>query len=422
MWTLNKLKNQTTFVYLLLLCGASPVEAEDLVLQGFIDEALKNNPEISAAQASVQASEHRIPQAKALPDPMVMVGYQNEGWDRITYGEMADAQLMFTGSQMFPFYGKRALRGEMAAQNAESLKADYQSLRLKTISRVKELYYDLFLAYQSRDIVESRTDLFSKIEDAALARYSSGMAPQQEVLMAQTEKYMLLERKEMYNQRIQALEAMLNTALGRSAVNAALPRPLEHAATEFPYTLEDLLQKSTETSPEIKSRERMIQGAQAGVKMAKKEYYPDVTVAGSVYPRGNGFEDMWSLTTQVNIPLFYRQKQRQGVLEAQATLARNEQELIATRLMLASGIRDNYSMFTTANVLMELYKEGLVPKTYQDFQAALAGYGTGRVEAITVISRLQSLLDYELLYWAQFVEREKAIARLEALAGMTELL
>jgi len=32
-----------------------------------------------------------------------------------------------------------------------------------------------------------------------------------------------------------------------------------------------------------------------------------------------------------------------------------------------------------------------------------------------VISRLKILLDYESLYWNQFVEREKAIARLQAI-------
>jgi len=35
-----------------------------------------------------------------------------------------------------------------------------------------------------------------------------------------------------------------------------------------------------------------------------------------------------------------------------------------------------------------------------------------------VISRLKSLLDYETSYWTQFVEREKAIARLDALTGI----
>ena len=44
----------------------------------------------------------------------------------------------------------------------------------------------------------------------------------------------------------------------------------------------------------------------------------------------------------------------------------------------------------------ELYKDGLLPKTYQDFEQAIAGYTAGKIEAITVISRLKSLVDYEL--------------------------
>jgi hypothetical protein len=69
---------------------------------------------------------------------------------------------------------------------------------------------------------------------------------------------------------------------------------------------------------------------------------------------------------------------------------------------------------------MALYKDGLIPKANQDFELALAGYVTGKVEAITVITRLKALIDYELLYQGQFVQREKGIARLEAVAGIMD--
>ncbi len=80
---------------------------------------------------------------------------------------------------------------------------------------MRELYYDLFLAYTNIDLLTDLAALFSRVEDAAVARYAAGMAPQQEVLMAQTEKYMLLEREEMERQKIRSIEAMLNAALGR---------------------------------------------------------------------------------------------------------------------------------------------------------------------------------------------------------------
>ena len=55
--------------------------------------------------------------------------------------------------------------------------------------------------------------------------------------MAQTEKYMLLEKEEMQKQKIQALQGMLNTTVGRD-VNTPLGRPVEVPATAFHLTLD----------------------------------------------------------------------------------------------------------------------------------------------------------------------------------------
>ncbi len=395
--------------------------AGDLKLLDLIQEALKNSPEILASDARALAARHRIPQAGSLPDPMVMFGYQNEGWERYTFGKEPDAQWMFSASQMFPFPGKRSLKQEMARQDAQGATIVHESIRLKTIARIRELYFDLALAHRTVDLIKERTVLFSRIEDAALARYSSGMGMQQEVLMAQTEKYMLLEKEEMQKQKIQSLEAMLNTAVGRDA-SKPLGRPAEQTLSLQIRSLEELLNKAYDHSPEIRIRQRMVAAAEARVKMAEKEYYPDFTLSASYFTRGGGqFTDMWSLTTTINIPLYYRTKQRQAVLEAEAMLAEAKGELEATRLMTASSIRDTYSMYASSERLMELYKNGLMPKTYQDFEAALAGYGTGKTEAITVINRLKALIDFETLYWVQVAEHEKALARFEAMTGMVEI-
>jgi outer membrane protein TolC len=403
----------------LLLPGKSVADdaGQPLELQPLIDEALRNNHDLLAAETRWRAATHRIGQATSLPDPMLMIGYQNEGWDRYTFGEMEGAQWMYSVSQMFPFPGKRGLKGEMASEDAGSSEAMYHAQRLKTVAAVKELYFDLFLVHKDIDLVRDKAALFSRIEEAALARYASGMAPQQEVLMAQAEKYMLLERETMLRQKVQSLEAMLNSTVGRDP-NTPLGRPAEPAApTPFPSGMEELQAAALLQSPEIRSRERMIGAAEARVGMTKKEYFPDINLAASVFKRTGEFEDMWSLTATFNIPLYFGTKQ-QAVLEARALSTGARHDLEAARIMVASGIKDNFTMLKTAEKLMELYKQGLIPKTEQDVDSALAGYRAGKVEAITVVSRLKALLDYETLYWAQFVEREKAIARIEAIAGL----
>ncbi|MBI4633866.1 MAG: TolC family protein [Deltaproteobacteria bacterium] len=409
-------------ILLLLMTAASSAAEGTLNLEELIREALKNSPEIGVSGAKASASTYRIPQATSLSDPMLMFGYQNEGTSNLYSfnNEMAEgSQWMFSASQLFPFPGKRSLKGEMAAKDTESLNAVHEAVKLNTVGRVKELYYDLFLTYNDIDLIRDKMTLFARVEDAALARYSSGMAPQQEVLMAQTEKYMLLEKEEMLRQRLQSLEAMLNAAVGRE-IGSPLGRPGEPAAAPFGHSLEELLKITQDNSPVIKSKEKMLAGAEAKVQMAKKEYYPDFTVNASYYARNPYYQDMWSLTTTLNIPIFYKTKQKQAVLEATAALAEAKNEKESAKLMATSAVRDNYAMLKAAERLKVLYRDGLIPKAYQDFEQAIAGYISSKVEAITVVTRLKALIDYELLYWGQFVAREKAVARLESIAGITD--
>jgi cobalt-zinc-cadmium efflux system outer membrane protein len=401
---------------------AVPVMAADeaggtLELQPLISEALENNHDVWVTGSKWKASTSKIKSAGSLPDPMVMIGYQNEGWNEYTLGKMQGAQWMYSISQMFPFPGKRALKEEMASRDADTAEAMYRAARLGTVARVKELYYDLFQTYKELDLVRDRSGLFTRIEEAALARYSTGMGQQQEVLMAQTEKYMLLEREAMLNQKRQSLEAMLTSAVGREQ-NVPLGRPVEPSASPAPAPEEELVRLAVENSPEVVSREKMMRASEAGVHMAEKEYYPDVTLAAWVATRGGPYEDMWSVTATFNIPLYYKSRQGSELASARSMSMAALHDLAGIKAMLTSSVRENVSMVRSSETLMDLYRSGLIPKTNQDFELSLSGYRTGKAEEITVISRLKALLDYETAYWAQFVAREKAIARLDALTGI----
>jgi len=175
------------------------------------------------------------------------------------------------------------------------------------------------------------------------------------------------------------------------------------------------LETALQHSPEIKSRNKMIDAANARVMLAKKEYFPDFSVNAGYFNRTGIYKDMWGLASTINIPIYYKSKQEPAVLEAKAVLSQAKQELEATKLMIDAAVRDNLSMVKSADKLMDLYKNGLIPKNAQDVESALSGYATGKTEAIVILSRVKALLEYENQYWVQFTEREKAIARLHAI-------
>jgi len=401
----------------LLLAGSA--FAQELKLSDLMEEALNNNSEIKASLSKIEAARYRVPQATSLPDPTLTFGYQNEGFDRYSYGEEQGSQWMFSASQQFLFPGKRSLKGEMVQRDIESMEAMHELLKLKTVARVKELYFDLFLAYKNIDLFKDKRNLFLRIEDLTLARYAAGRAIQQEVLMAQTEKYMLLEKEEMLKQKVQSLEAMLMAAIGRER-GPRPDRPSEPVYQPFPMEIDEAVDLALQRSPEIKSRGKMIEAADTRLLMARKDYMPDFALSGGYFNRSGDYKDMWSATATINIPLYFDSKQRPAVGEAEANVRQAKQELEAVKLMISAALRDNYSMLRSAEKLMDIYKNGLIPQTTQDFEQSLAGYSTGKTEAVNVISRLKTLLDYEAQYWSQFVEREKAIARLQAITeGLT---
>ena len=168
--------------------------------------------------------------------PQLSVGYTNKGLQKYTYGTSYDSVWAYGVSQTVPFPGKLVQKSKVASKDVEVLQTQLWALRLQTVAKVKELYYELFLAYRTIDLLEERIKLFDQVEKTALARDSAGMGDQRDAVMAQSEKYMLLERVEMARQRLQIAEGQVNAQLGRDVLTP-VPRPAEpsKARTRNPW-------------------------------------------------------------------------------------------------------------------------------------------------------------------------------------------
>ncbi|MCE5312755.1 MAG: TolC family protein [Nitrospiraceae bacterium] len=401
---------------LLFIKAVTSHAEQPLLLKDLIDEALRNSPEIKAAEMRTEAAQHRVPQVSTLPDPVVSFGYQNEGFSRYTYGKEQGAQWMYSVTQAFPFPGKLSLKGETAAKDAAALREGYGNSKTKLIQRIKELYYDLALAYKNLDLLQEQSSLLKMVADIAAARYAAGRGSQQDVLAAQTEELLVLEKQEMLNQKVQVLKAGLNNAAGRDA-SAQLSRPVEQKHSPYALSQGEAAARALAVSPEVKTRQRLVEAAQVRVNFANKDLLPDFSVTGSYFDRRGPFLDMWSLTAAVSIPIFSETKQKQAVKEAEAMLREAQSELETAKLSISSGIHENFSVLRSAESLMNLYRNSLIPKARQDIEAARAAYTAGRSDASGMVARLKSLIELEALYWNQSTEYQKAAARIEALAG-----
>ncbi len=406
-----------TAVLCMIVC--LPAAAQDLILKDLIGEALKKNPDIRVAEARAASAATRISQEASLADPMLSAGYQNEGFKKYTYGESQYSWWMFSLTQTFPFPGKRSLQREAAVYEAESQKAAAESVKREVIGRVSQAYYDLVLAVKELDIIEARKPLAVRLEDAALARYSTGTGSQEDVIMAQAEKYMLIENEAMAKGRRDSAEAMIKRETGDTSTNP-LARPAIVPPSAFAYTLEGLVKRAETNAPELSERQQMVLAAEKRLVRAKKEAWPDITLMPQYFNLGNGMEDMWALTASIPLPIFHKQKQGAAIAESSWNLVSAKKELESSRFKVTSEIRDSLAMITSSERVMELYRNALIPKARQNVDAALALFASGRMNASEALATLKAPFDYELNSWQQQVQREKAIARIKVLTGDLE--
>ncbi len=396
-----------------------PAALGTVSLQSLVAEALEQNPEIRAMRRGFDMMRARIPQAKALPEPTLSYGYAGNAafvppFD-IQKGDPASARIL-SFTQEVPYPGKLAIKGKMANVEAEVEWWNYEQARLNVVAEVKDAYFDLFYLYKAIETVTKNRELVEKFARIAEAGYSAGKGVQQDALKAQVEISKLTDQLTVLEQRRQTAEARINSLLFREP-ETPVGMPEEIKPREFTHSLAELNEAALANYPELKAQRRKIDREQYGVELARKDFYPDFTV-GLTYFNRPGMPEMYGVNVGVKIPLYFWQRQRPAVAEATAS-ARAERELLenATSLLFFR-VKDRYLAVTTAQRLLKLYGTTIIPQSSLSLESAIAGYEVGKVDFLTLLDNLMTLLNYELGYYEQLSNQEKAIAALEPFVGV----
>ncbi len=386
-------------------------------LQQLVEQALENNPEIKAMQRRFDMARARIPQAKALDEPTLSVGYMGNITPFLVQKGDPSSGRSLSISQDLPFPGKRSLRGKVASSDADAEWWAFEQTRRTVIAEVKDAYFDLYYLTKAVGVVNKTKLLLEQFTKIAEVRYSVGKGIQQDVLKAQVEFSKLIEQQTILEQRKRIAEARLNSLLYRESESpVAVPEELK--PREFPYALGQLNETAIANYPDLKAQRRKIEGAQYAIQLAKKEFYPDFSV-GFTYVNRPAMPEMYGISVGIKLPVYYAQKQRPALTEATASFDAEKRSLENTTTLLMFKIRDRYLAETTAKRLLSLYSTTIVPQSSLSLESAIAGYEVGKVDFLTLLDNLVTLLNYELSYYEQLSNEEKAVAALEPLVGVT---
>ena len=395
-----------------------PGAARAQTLRELVAEALANNPEVVAAQKRYEASRQRPSQVSSLPDPMVSPGYSSNGrpWPGAGLGTEPTSQIGVMVSQEIPFPGKRKLAGEMAVKEAEAEWQQYQQTQLSVVSTLKQAYYRRAYAFAVVAVLDKNLQLLENLLRITEARYQVGRAAQQDVFKAQTQISILETRRIQLQREERAREAEIDSIVNRPP-GSALTQPGDLTPPSLIVELRDLYAAARENSPMLRKDQKMIQRAEVAVNMARKDYYPDLTINGGYYNMGR-MPDMFMLRADFKIPLYFFRKQRAAVTEQVQTLLQSRKVLEATNQGLNFRLQDDYLMAQTSEQLVRLYRETVIPQASLALEASLASYETGTVDFLTVFMNYITVVEYEMNYYEQMQDLYIALARLEEMTAM----
>jgi outer membrane protein, heavy metal efflux system len=366
-----------------------PALTDDPLLASLIKDALAKRPEIAQARASIQADLERVPQVSALPDPVLSLGIQNDGFRSIQIGKMESSYLTVMASQSFPWYGKRDLRGEVITLGTRQAEADLERARLSIRAEVERAYIDLLLVRDQLGLLATLDALWTQAEGMALTRYESGAGAQSDVLRAQLERGRLKQRRFALEAEERRSVVVLNRLRGHP-LNDAIVTNRSLVDLPDPVLPKDtaIVADAEKSSPELQKLRLTVEQSGKLIDLAKKDYFPDLTVSAGVMPRWGKFEPMWQAGLSLSIPVWSGGKQSRAVEESRirGTAARYGVE--ATQQLLRQRVAERRLLLEALIESNRLYRSGLLVQSEQTVSSTMAQYQVGRVAFASVLEAL----------------------------------
>jgi outer membrane protein, heavy metal efflux system len=380
-------------------------------LGDLLAEAHQHNPEIQAAHFQAESAEISIRPAGALENPMLMAQLWNAPAD------FSNVPLMLQLSETFPLGGQLGLKREIASDDARAMRAATTVQTLEIDAQVKAAYFDLFAAERQDQVDTEIVQTLKALQEAALARISSGAGQQVDALKAKGAQLQIASDQVGAEQRAVADRAQLAALLDRGPDQPFGPTATPGLLTSLP-DLAQLQARALRERPELQQLAAASAQAQAQAQLAHAERIPSLGVSAAAMHtfRGQGETNFLFAGLQIDLPIFGGSKDgpRIAAAEAKAEAMRAGEKAQRNRVLAEVAIARSRVLAEQEEI--ELHHQ-LIPLNRQALQSAENGYIAGRVDFLTVFDSVRDLQMHELDLAAHLAAYAQHLAELERAVG-----
>lgn len=408
-------------VSLFLLPRVASGEALPLTLPQAVEYALANNGELKALRAEKEVARAGLERAVLFPNPTLELS-----GDTGALTGSSDESVVSVGlSQEFLTGGKRGKRQTVAEREMEAVHHQVADRERLLALEVKSTYFELTLTQKRRELAQRAIDLNGKLLEITQERLAAGDIPELEVNLARVELARSEGRKIEAERELSPLLARLRTLLGVPAgeevefIGVGERKPLG-------VSQEEVSRLALGNRPDLKNFEAARAKGNAEVELAEAERLPNVTLGlgytheRSVDATGTAEEKSRDnfLGAKISIPLPLFDRNQAGIREARARKQSAESRLEFARMSIEREIAGDYARLAAAEKSLDLYATGILPQLEENLKLVQEAYQLGEVGILAVIEEQKKYIEVNDGYLAALADRQTALARLEASAGV----
>lgn len=297
-------------------------------LDRLVSQALTRNPNLAAAQATLEEAQYNLKAAKGVFYPQVSLGLAGERTrtSGAASGGFAGPQLynLYTGQVSVSYYpdvfglNRLVTRGEQA--QVDVARDQLSAARLTIEGNVVNVALDLAALNEEVSATEQTVADQRQVLELTQTRYRLGAASQFDVLTQESQLASSEARLPQLEQARDAARHLLATYLGEFPSETGALHTPELADLRLPATLPVSLPSALlRERPDILAAEAQLRAANAQVGEAVARMYPNLQLTGDFGDQSNNggklldpASRIWDLAASLVLPLF-----EGGALEAQ---------------------------------------------------------------------------------------------------------
>jgi cobalt-zinc-cadmium efflux system outer membrane protein len=413
----NILFNSCTAAMLVLSAVLPAAFAQDngsetnqlVTLRALVDEALKKNPELRVASATIASAKGEVITANTRPNPEI--GFA-PGMKHITEGNDAVFSGAIEATQVIEYPGKRELRRAIAERNVTAGKLALQGLRYQIELQVRKAYFDLLAAQQIENLRSEQVKAAQIFTESVRKRIQAGYASDFEAIKSEADLITSQRSLREAQGKIAAASTTLNSLVGRPANTQIKVVGTNDGNTTLAIT--NVLQFALLNNPALHVQRVQLDKARLNVKASILSKRPDFTI-GPSFEIGQD-EQIFRFGVSVPLPIFNK---RTGEIQtARAEHEKANAEIDRLQFEIVRAVKVAEENLRTARAELALYTPEFLNRLKTLVQQAEKSYAQSATTLLIYLDARRTYFDALASYNEALAKVAAARADLESAVGV----